>query len=57
MAHSTAVVEAMGHDDERLLEEAADLLFHVLVLLHAKGRGLRDALAVLRKREKPASVG
>ncbi len=51
------VIEAMGNDDERLLEEAADLLFHVLVLLHAKGRGLRDALAVLRKREKPASVG
>lgn len=48
------VVEAMGSDDEHLLEEAADLLFHTLVLLHAKGHGLRDVLAVLRKREKPS---
>lgn len=37
-------------DGERIPEEAADLLYHVLVALRASGVGLRDVLAVLEAR-------
>jgi phosphoribosyl-AMP cyclohydrolase / phosphoribosyl-ATP pyrophosphohydrolase len=33
---------AMAEDDDALLGEAADLAYHVLVLLRARGLGLRD---------------
>jgi phosphoribosyl-ATP pyrophosphohydrolase/phosphoribosyl-AMP cyclohydrolase len=38
-------------DDAALLGEAADLLYHLLVLLRARGLSLADAKAVLRARE------
>ncbi|PKM15106.1 MAG: bifunctional phosphoribosyl-AMP cyclohydrolase/phosphoribosyl-ATP diphosphatase [Gammaproteobacteria bacterium HGW-Gammaproteobacteria-2] len=41
---------AVAQDDEALLGEAADLLYHLLVLLRARGLGLADALAVLAQR-------
>jgi phosphoribosyl-AMP cyclohydrolase / phosphoribosyl-ATP pyrophosphohydrolase len=44
------VIEALGHDRDRLLNESADLLFHLLVLLHAKDVTLADVEAVLRGR-------
>jgi len=37
-------------DDGALLGESADLLFHLLVLMRARGLGLRDAVSVLRAR-------
>jgi len=37
-------------DDERLIEEGADLLFHLLVLLNERGISLRDVLARLAAR-------
>jgi phosphoribosyl-AMP cyclohydrolase / phosphoribosyl-ATP pyrophosphohydrolase len=37
-------------DDEELLGESADLLFHLLVLLRARGLGLHDVIRVLGKR-------
>jgi phosphoribosyl-AMP cyclohydrolase / phosphoribosyl-ATP pyrophosphohydrolase len=37
-------------DDEELLGESADLLFHLLVLLRARGLGLHDLARVLGKR-------
>jgi phosphoribosyl-ATP pyrophosphohydrolase/phosphoribosyl-AMP cyclohydrolase len=40
----------VAQDDDALLGEAADLLFHLQVLLRARGRSLDDAVAVLRKR-------
>ncbi len=46
------VIEALGEDRDNLLNEAADLLFHTLVLLHAKGVNLRDVEAVLDERSK-----
>lgn len=47
------VIEAMGHEDDKFKEEAADLLFHFLVLLHAKGFALKDISEVLTgRREK-----
>lgn len=41
---------AVGEDDAALCAEAADLLFHLQVLLRARGLSLADAVAVLRQR-------
>ena len=41
---------AVSGDRQEQLDEAADLLFHLLVLLHAKGLSLTDVSAVLRQR-------
>jgi phosphoribosyl-ATP pyrophosphohydrolase/phosphoribosyl-AMP cyclohydrolase len=44
------VIEAKDDNDELFLNESADLLFHYLLLLNAKGHNLQDVLAVLQKR-------
>lgn len=44
---------AVAQDDAALLGEAADLLFHLQVLLRARGLSLADAVAVLRERHRP----
>lgn len=41
---------AVVQDDAALLGESADLLYHLLVLLRARGLGLADAVAVLAQR-------
>jgi len=41
---------AVTQDDEALLGEAADLMFHLLVLLRARGLGLADVERVLESR-------
>lgn len=46
------VIEAKDSDDKRFLDEAADLLFHYMVLLRAKGFSLEDVKQVLRIRHK-----
>ena len=46
------VIESKDENDELFLGEAADLLFHTLVLLRAKGFQLRDVLEVLEQRER-----
>lgn len=46
------VIEAKDNNDELFLGEAADLLFHYLILLQAKGFTLDDVLQVLKKRHK-----
>ena len=46
------VIEAKDDNDELFLNEAADLLFHYLVLLTAKGKSLEDVEAVLKARHK-----
>ena len=43
---------ATVHDKEELKNEAADLLYHLTVLLHASDMSLNDALSVLRERHK-----
>ena len=45
----TALAATAG-DNAELASEAADLLFHLIVLLRAKGLSLADALAVLEQR-------
>jgi phosphoribosyl-ATP pyrophosphohydrolase/phosphoribosyl-AMP cyclohydrolase len=50
------VVAALQHDSNALKEEAADLLYHLLVLLEERGVGFADVAGVLKKRmEKPVS--
>jgi len=46
------VVAATAQDEGRLANEAADLLFHLLVLLRARGVAFEDVLRVLEAREK-----
>jgi phosphoribosyl-ATP pyrophosphohydrolase/phosphoribosyl-AMP cyclohydrolase len=41
---------AAGESDERVAQEAADLLYHLSVLMASRGLGLRDAYAVLNGR-------
>ena len=44
------IIEAKDHDDSLFLNEAADLLFHYLILLQAKGHNLQDVSDVLKGR-------
>jgi len=46
------VIEAKDNDDNLFLNESADLLFHYLILLQAKGFYLKDVEAVLKERHK-----
>ncbi len=46
------VVAALAQEDQRLIEEVADLTYHTLVLLSARGLGPADVLAELEKRHK-----
>ena len=43
---------AREESDERVDEEAADLLYHLLVLMHGRGRRLADAERVLNARRR-----
>ena len=46
------VVAALAQDNARLVEEIADLAYHVLVLMAAKGLKPADILAELEKRHR-----
>lgn len=46
------VIEAKDENDELFTNEAADLLFHLLILLAAKNVKLEDVLKVLKERRK-----
>jgi len=46
---------AVAEDDNALLGEAADLSFHLLVLLRARGLGWDDVVAILKSRHAAAS--
>ena len=45
------VIAALSGSDEDLVGESADLLFHLMVLLDAKGVSLDEVLAELERRE------
>ena len=46
------VVAALSQDDQRLIEEVADLTFHTLVLLSARGLTPAHVAAELERRHK-----
>lgn len=52
----TAIAAVTGGEDA-LLEEAADLVFHLAVLLRASGKSLHDVEAVLGRRRCESCVG
>ena len=45
-------IAAVADTPSRLTEEAADLLYHLLVLLRIRGLSLEDVLTELRRRHK-----
>ncbi len=44
------VIEAKDNDKDKFMNEAADLLFHYLILLNAKDHKLNDVIEVLKQR-------
>ena len=51
------VIEAKDNDRDLFLNEAADLLFHYLILLRAKGDSLADVVRILEERHSKKSAG
>ena len=51
-----AVLAAVGEDRERVIAEAADVLYHLLVLLHAREVTLAEVEALLESRTKKSGL-
>jgi phosphoribosyl-ATP pyrophosphohydrolase/phosphoribosyl-AMP cyclohydrolase len=47
------VIEAKDSDESLFLNECADLMYHYMVLLMAKGYHLQDVIEILRERHTP----
>ena len=50
------VIAALGDDEQELVGEAADLLFHLMVLLAEKGVAFKTVLAELDRREGTSGI-
>lgn len=48
-----SVIEAMAGNDERLIYEASDMIYHLMVLLTSKGLKIEDLAIELQKRHAP----
>ena len=51
-----AIIEAVRNDPDALTREAADVLYHLLVMLAARDVTLADVLAELERREGVSGV-
>ena len=51
------VVASLAQTEQRLVEEMADLVYHSLVLLEARGLSRDDVMAELARRHRPAANG
>lgn len=51
-----AIIEAVKGDREKLTEEAADVLYHLLVMLAARNVTLDEVQAVLTRRENVSGI-
>ena len=51
-----AVIEAVRGDRDRLTAEAADVLYHLLVMLASRDVALADVLALLEAREGTSGI-
>jgi phosphoribosyl-ATP pyrophosphohydrolase len=51
-----AIIEAVKGDRARLTAEAADVLYHLLVMLTARDVTLEDVLAELQRREGTSGI-
>jgi len=51
-----AIIEAVKNDREKLTAEAADVLYHLLVMLAARDVTLADVLSELERREGTSGI-
>lgn len=51
-----AAIAAVGEDRERMIAEAADVLYHLLVVLHARGVTLTEVEAELGARTRQSGL-
>ena len=51
-----AIIEAVKGDQEKLTTEAADVLYHLLVMLTARDVALEDVLAELARRQGMSGI-
>jgi phosphoribosyl-ATP pyrophosphohydrolase len=51
-----AVIAAIGEDKKRMTAEAADVLYHLLVILHARGITLDEVEAELGARTRQSGL-
>ena len=51
-----AAIAAVGEDRERMIAEAADVLYHLLVVLHARGITLAEVEAELGVRARQSGL-
>jgi phosphoribosyl-ATP pyrophosphohydrolase len=52
-----AALAAVGEDRDHMIAEAADVLYHLLVLLHARGISLAEVEAELDRRTRQSGLG
>lgn len=51
-----AIIEAIKGDQERLASEAADVLFHLLVMLHSQGIAIDAVMRQLEHRQNQSGL-
>jgi phosphoribosyl-ATP pyrophosphohydrolase len=51
-----AIIEAVKGDRAALTSEAADVLYHLLVMLHSRGVALADVMAELARRQGTSGI-
>ncbi len=51
-----AIIEAVRGDREKLTGEAADVLYHLLVMLASRDLALKDVLAELERRQGTSGI-
>ncbi|QFT93697.1 Phosphoribosyl-ATP pyrophosphatase [Roseovarius sp. THAF9] len=51
-----ALIEAVKGDTQGLTSEAADVLFHLLVMLHSRGVSVADVMAELSTRQSRSGL-
>src|SRR6202051_1554189 len=51
-----AAIAAVGEDKNRMIGEAADVLYHLLVVLHARGITLAEAEAAVGARTRQSGL-
>jgi len=51
-----AAIAAVGEDRDRMIAEAADVLYHLLVVLHTRGVSLAEIEAALAERARQSGL-
>ena len=51
-----AIIEVVKGDTDALTNEAADVLFHLLVMLHSRGVALADVMDELARRQGTSGI-